>query len=383
MTNDTSGSQQPSRATIIFKSLTALAVFIPIVTVLISGVIEYQQGKRQERDEAFRVIVEDLVAIEDSKRRAAASKLGMFVNGSDQYARVSADLLVSALAFEDDYAVLHAIRGSLARTQNKNEYTRILNALIRLQANIAESAGGQMSNGDNVDTRKLWAQDSSIQNSVTMLMRDRPDFSGGLKFFNNSIGRMLLYELQMPDSELKSVALHNLNLNRTQFDRSTITQTAFYRASASRVSFRDSLIERTIFHYSDLRLADFSGATLREVFFKGSDLAGATFVDASITELTHYHFCGAVNLEQATFKTDPEQNTTYLNQLITQVRESCSVSDFSEYVRSRLLMPPSESALLALPKTDSDGDGTWDEYDLDDDNDGIMDVFDELPLVYN
>jgi uncharacterized protein YjbI with pentapeptide repeats len=354
----------------------ALAVFIPLLTVFVSGVLEYQRGKSQERDVAFRVIVDDLVAAEIPKRRAAASKLGMFVDGGDQYSRVAADLLVSALAFEEDYGVLHAIRGSLVRTQNKIEYARIINALLRLQANIGESA---LLPGANEE--QLRAQDMIVQNSVTMLLRDRPDLSGGLKFFNNAITHMLLYELRITDSELKSVAFHNQNLNRTQFDHSTIATTTFNRTLASRASFRDTLIEHSLFYYADLRQVDFSGATLREVFFKGSDLAGATFVDASIETLTPYHFCYTSNLNLATFRADPVQNAAYVDRLVTQVQESCDANDFAEYVRSRLLLATIENALLASPGVDTDGDGTWDEYDLDDDNDGIWDTHDPFPLI--
>jgi len=374
--NSPGESRPPSRTTMIVRSMGALVVFIPLLTALVSGVIEYQRGKSQERDEAFRVIVDDLVAAEIPKRRAAASKLGMFVDGGDQYSRVAADLLVSALAFEEDYGVLHAIRGSLVRTQNESEYARIINALLRLQANIGESISLPGANEE-----QLRAQDMIVQNSVTMLLRDRPDFSGGLKFFNNAITYMLLYELRIADSELKSVAFHNLNLNRTQFDRSTIATTTFNRTQASRASFRDTLIEQTLFYYSDLRQADFSGATLREVFFKGSDLAGATFVGASVMALTPFHFCYTNNLNLATFKEDPVQNANYVDQLIAQVQEFCDADNYAEYVRSRLLLATIENALLASAGIDTDGDGIWDEYDLDDDNDGIWDTYDPFPLV--
>jgi len=375
--SDFRGSDQPpSRIGVIVRSMGALAVFIPLLTVLVTGVIEYQRSKHEERDKAFQVIVDELVTAESPKRRAAASKLGMFVDGGDQYARVAADLLVSALAFEDDYGVLHAIRGSLVRTQDENEYARILNALLRLQANIGESTSLP-----DADLEQLRTQDTIMQNSVTMLMRDRPDFSGGLKFFNNAISSMLLFELRIIDSELKSVAFHGLNLDRTQFDRSKISTTGFYRTQATRASFRETSIDQTLFYYSDLRMADFSGATLREVFFKGSDLAGATFVGASLEELTPFHYCYAENLHLATFKADPSENAAYVEELIAQVQEACDSGEFENYLRSRLLLATIESALLALPGVDTDGDGTWDESDLDDDNDGIWDTYDAFPLV--
>lgn len=350
------------------KLITALAILLP----LIGGYNEYRQSVRQDLDQNYRDVLENLSSDSRETRLAAATSLGTFIRKGGKYENESIDILVNKASIELDFSVLNAMRGSLEKT-DKKEYKKIVEKLLTLERNVFEQdyvlnklindsknafeesedrylMQRELYSRDKLDIDKMilykleeeagrkWNTYNNYENELILLKNHSEVLSGliatflrvtrqypikNLEFFRNSMNYVSIIELNLSDAIINRSAFSSSNLLDTKFDGSTIINTVFTYSDISKSSFINCSIEETLFDRAILKDTDFTGSKFNDVFFTGSDLTGANF--SSVHGLNEFYFYEAKGVDKATF--DEEFKQDLVSKLVELTRE-----DFLDYL---------------------------------------------------
>lgn len=357
--------------------LTAFGVFIGVFIPLMSAILQYRQSVKQEYEKSFRAIVEKLSAGKKEERVAAASSLGTFIRKSGflrkrgPFYDESIDVLVNTISIELDHNVLNAIRGSLEKIESK-DYRDVIQKLLaidtnffvyqyplegrikiamddiernkkefyKVEASFKENGSKvneimlnnlekdflmkqEMFSGFERNLAELKYNDEFVTNFISSFLNATGFTIKHLKFYRNSMNRIVLSDLELKQSNIYHSAFSYSTISNAIFNDVTIINSIFTFSGITKSKFINCSIESSFFDLVFFYDVDFSGSKFKEVFFTGADLTGVNFKDT--TGLKIMYFYKAKNIDKAKFDNEFKKE---LDEKLKQITENA----FIEYV---------------------------------------------------
>lgn len=326
----------------------AIGVFIPLMTL----VMQYRTSTQQRADENFRSVVEKLSAEKSEDRLASATSMGTFIKKGvfkGKFYDEAVDVLLNRLPVELDYNVLHAVTGSLERAET-GEYKKIVGKLLAIERGffiqeyplrhryenarkafetleaelreIESQARETRSDAEKVrldyvkeesarkwkiyqkreeEYRELEMHQQFISDAVSIFLEriTKTVPIEGLSFFRNSMNKVAILEINLPNSTIEKSAFSKSSIFHTKFNGAKIEDTVFTFSDLTKSSFADCAITSSLFDQTTLNRVDFSGAEFKGVFFTGSDVSEANFKGSR--GLKPIYFYKAKNIHKAFF----------------------------------------------------------------------------------
>ncbi|HSR18641.1 MAG TPA: pentapeptide repeat-containing protein, partial [Ignavibacteriaceae bacterium] len=253
-----------------------------------------------------------------------------FIEKGESYYNEAIDILVNALSNELNYNVLNAIRGSLEKADPK-DFGSVIQKILNMQRNFfyfkSSTNENELANHENMVTRFI-----SLFIEIT-----RTNQIENLRFKQNSLRYIVLSEVSISKSILKSSVFEGSNISETEFADSKIINTVFSYSELSECNFKNSEIVSSLFFDNTFLKVKFDGTKFIDVFFTNSDLSGADFTKAEGLKPAYFYRCK--NLEKAKFN---EKFREELKKL------PANDSEFIEYIKGSSLTPQRISELKEM-----------------------------------
>lgn len=113
------------------------------------------------------------------------------------------------------------------------------------------------------------ANKQAVANGIFDLLKEIQYKSLKLKFYENSLNRIVFVDINLTDSDIKRSVFSLSTIQETKFDHSTIIDTVFTFSDFTKSSFVGCNITASLFDYATLKDVNFSGSELKDVFLQG------------------------------------------------------------------------------------------------------------------
>ena len=345
--------QNASKITLL-KLAGALGVLVPLLAAITTATFQYMQFVKENRDNNFRLVVEQFASEKPEHRLAAATNLSVYLQ-DPFYKKQALDILINMTAIELDTNVLSAIRSSLDNLKENSDKQKIIQKLLALEQstftyksamrewerlsseefdtsfkqfiadikslneehNLADTSltVGLMADANNIKEKAAVKGQAERQSSEiaihgeilgsiiqSLLNNTRESPIEDLNFFQNTLNYRAVINARLVDPVIINSALSRATLSEFEL----IGQ---HNCQVFNTTFENSLIADSHFENCDFRKVLFSGTDTINSSFSGSSFSGVLFYQANIRNtdfstvkgLLPEYFYGSRNYREATF----------------------------------------------------------------------------------